>query len=175
MPPRRTTPATRVASTSKTAGINQPLTSKSKLATLKKTPKTNSDELAAQLASQLHVSKPIATVDKGKQKASGDPRVILMHAVNTASQSLSATIQSGWKANDTTPSGKKTLSGVMTSAEAARKALAELRGISPGDINVERAASSVVGKLIALEIVSCVLDPFTASHTGEHLSALFIV
>lgn len=172
MPPRRTTPATRVASTSKTAGINQPLTSKSKLATLKK---TNSDELAAQLASQLHVSKPIATVDKGKQKASGDPRVILMHAVNTASQSLSATIQSGWKANDTTPSGKKTLSGVMTSAEAARKALAELRGISPGDINVERAASSVVGKLIALEIVSCVLGPFTASHTGEHLSALFIV
>ena len=84
-----------------------------------------------------------------------------MHAVNTASQSLSAVVQSGWKANDTTPSGKKTLSGVMTSAEAASKALIELREISPGDIDVERAASSVVGKLIALELVS--------SHSPRHI------
>lgn len=166
MPPTQTsrrtaaTRTTRVASTSKTAEISKPSTSKSKPATkpLKKALETTPDELASQLASQLHVSKP-NVIDKGKQKASPDPRITSMRAVNTASQSLSATVQSGWKASDTTPSGKKTLTGVMTCAEAASKALTDLREIAPGDVDVERAASSVVGKLIALELVS-VFDLF---------------
>ena len=36
----------------------------------------------------------------------------------------------------------------------ARKALGELRIMRPGNVDTERAAGSMVGKLIALELVS---------------------
>lgn len=113
-------------------------TSKTKL------PAISADDLANQVAG-LTISDT-----KGKHKASSneDTRLAAMRAVNSASQRLSGIVQSGWKAG----SGKKptTAAGAVS---VAVKSLKELRGMCPGDIDVERAASSIVGKLLALEMV----------------------
>jgi hypothetical protein len=71
-----------------------------------------------------------------------------MRAVNAASQTLSGLVQSGWRAG----SGKKS-SEAVGAGENASKELRELRAVCMGDVDVERAASSVVGKLIVLELV----------------------
>lgn len=109
-----------------------------------KQPVISADDLANQVAS-LTISDT-----KGKQKASPneDTRLAAMRAVNSASQRLSGIVQSGWKAG----SGKKptTAAGAVS---VAVKSLKELRGMCPEDIDVERAASSIVGKLLALEMV----------------------
>lgn len=99
---------------------------------------TVTDKLAAQLAT--------LTIDT---------RHSTMRAVNAASQSLSNVLQSGWKSSKDVSAIKKSSSSSManTAASAAKKGLRELRAICPGDVDVERAASSIVGKLIALEMV----------------------
>jgi separase len=71
-----------------------------------------------------------------------------MRAVNAASQSLSGLVQSGWRAG----SGKKS-SEAVGAGENALTELRELRVVCVGDVDVERAASSVVGKLVVLEMV----------------------
>lgn len=96
------------------------------------------------------------TASKGKQKANGkvqaqaptteDIRLASMRAVNAASQSLSALLQS----KDRSVANNKTALGA---ASTASKALRELRMQCPGDVDVERASSSVIGKLIAIEMV----------------------
>ncbi|KAF8958159.1 peptidase family C50-domain-containing protein [Flammula alnicola] len=48
---------------------------------------------------------------------------------------------------------KKKAEDINSSASSAAKHLAILRSMSPGDVDVERAAVSVLGKLIALEMV----------------------
>lgn len=81
-----------------------------------------------------------------------------MRSVNSASQALSTVVQSGWKRSDEVPPPKQaspTLAAVSVSALAAAKHLAILREDS-GGLDVERAAGSVLGKLVALEVV-CVL------------------
>ena len=82
-------------------------------------------------------------------------RLVAMQSVNSASQSLSALVQSDWKRRSELPPNKKssTQASANASAASAAKHLSTLREISPGDLDVERAASSVVGKLIALEMV----------------------
>ncbi|KAI0360283.1 hypothetical protein OH77DRAFT_1393661 [Trametes cingulata] len=74
-----------------------------------------------------------------------------MRAVNSASKSLSAIQESGWKASDA-KSDKTTAAAAVKHATSARKELGVLRELSPGEVDVERAASSLVGKLIALEM-----------------------
>lgn len=152
---------TRVASTSKPTTITKASTSKLKTTATtkpitKSTTTTTPDELADQLAANLTI-----TNGKGKQKAPPsveEKRLTAMRAVNAASQTLSATVKSGWKASSepSTVKGKKpsvTMSTAISSAAAVGKSLEELRLMSPGDVDVERAASSAVGKLIALEMV----------------------
>ena len=82
-----------------------------------------------------------------------------MRAVNSASQRLTAVMKSGWKAPNVDPSRKKSTTAALHEAfglaTAARGALGDLRVISPGDVDVERAAISVVGKLLSLDMVSC--------------------
>lgn len=73
-----------------------------------------------------------------------------MRAVNAALQTLSNVYQSGWKKSTGGASSKTT---VVSSAAEAAKYLGILRRTSPGDLDVERAALSVVGKLMALEMV----------------------
>ncbi|KAF8075942.1 cysteine peptidase C50 [Lyophyllum atratum] len=104
------------------------------------------DKLAEQLTSGLTI-----TDAKGKQKAlvlsEEQVRLESMRAVNSASQALSAAVQSGWKKS----SGKQSPAAASATSSAA-KHLAVLRKVSSGDINVERAAMSVLGKLVALEM-----------------------
>jgi separase len=57
-------------------------------------------------------------------------------------------VQSGWRAG----SGKKS-SEAVGAGENALTELRELRVVCVGDVDVERAASSVVGKLVVLEMV----------------------
>jgi separase len=109
------------------------------------------DELADQLASGLHVS----SANKASTSSVEKCRLAAMRSVNTASQNLSAVVQSGWKLK-TGSTGKMatTSRSVNTSVASISKSLRDLRDISPGGVDVERAAVSVVGKLIALEMVS---------------------
>ncbi|VDC05614.1 unnamed protein product [Peniophora sp. CBMAI 1063] len=82
-----------------------------------------------------------------------------MRAANAASQALSALVQGGDK------KGKgKGEDGAVLGARA-RKALGELRGMRPGSLDTERAAGSVVGKLIALELMTTALDIMKDMHS----------
>ncbi|KAI9061528.1 hypothetical protein FKP32DRAFT_1654199 [Trametes sanguinea] len=74
-----------------------------------------------------------------------------MRVVNSASKSLSAVAESGWKASQS-KSDRTTAASAVKHATTARKELNVLRELSPGDSDVERAASSIVGKLMALEM-----------------------
>jgi separase len=81
----------------------------------------------------------------------------VMRAVNAASQGLAAVMKSGWKAPSVEPSMKKsttTRHEAFGLATSARRALEDLRVISSGGIDVERAAISVAGKLLSLDMVS---------------------
>ncbi|KAM6503193.1 cysteine peptidase C50 [Amanita muscaria] len=126
---------------------------------------TATDQLADALRSKLTITDGTSNKN-GKKKASEsreaeltveDKRIASMRAVNDASQTLSSIVQSGWKKGPEASSGKTvarggTLSKAMDAAELASKHLVVLRCLSPNDINVERAAISVSGKLMAIEM-----------------------
>lgn len=124
------------------------------------------DQLTDQLASGLTISNA-----KGKQKAT-TPSLPLeeqkrqaMRSVNSASQSLSSVVQSGWKRGTEVPPKKSTtLAEVNASAASAAEHLVTLRDLCPGDLDVERAAVSILSKLVALEMVR---QPFFASLDSE--------
>jgi len=117
-------------------------------------PATTPDQLAKDLAGKLKISNA-----KGKQKVREDEeldseakKLVSMRAVNSASQTLSNVAQSGWKKS----TGGVSKTTVVSSAAEAAKHLGVLRRISHGDIDVERAALSVLGKLLVLEMVCCI-------------------
>jgi separase len=89
--------------------------------------------------------------------AIGNPesKLSAMLSVNAASQDLSKVIQSGWKRSSS--SSRATLQSTTSSASAAVKHVAVLRNLCPKDVDVERAAASILGKLVALELVSLFL------------------
>ncbi|KAJ7173997.1 cysteine peptidase C50 [Mycena crocata] len=125
----------------------------------------SADQLADKLSS-LTISKPKS---KGKEKATPTPeeqRVSAMRAVNAASQELSAAVQSGWRKSSDLPPTKRSPTFVSASASAsqAAKQLALLREISPGDVDIERAAGSVLGKLVALEMFDAALLALQEMH-----------
>ncbi|KAG6902753.1 hypothetical protein C0995_011901 [Termitomyces sp. Mi166 len=117
------------------------------------------DNLAEQLTSNLVISDA-----KGKRKATTlseeQLRLESMRAVNSASQQLSAAIQSGWKKS----SGKRSTQ-VATAAAAAAKHLAILRRNGSMDVDVERAAMTVLGKLVSLEVYDEALSALDALHS----------
>jgi separase len=99
-----------------------------------------------------------ATEHSGAPKFTQDKRVSAMRAVNAASQGLTTVMKSGWKAPRTEPSAKKsttTAHEAFDLAVSARTVLGDLRVLLPGDVDVERAAISVAGKLLSLDMVSC--------------------
>lgn len=122
-------------------------------------------------ASSSATKAPASLKLKGKQKAIDaaehpeertpeQVRIDSMKAVNNASQALSGVIQSGWKASTSlagTSSDKATISVVQKSATDAEKHLAVLRTVKTGELSlhldIERAACSVLSKLVALEMV----------------------
>jgi separase len=121
-------------------------------------------DLTKKFASTLTISKAksarhgAATEPSGAPKSTQDKRVSAMRAVNAASQGLTSVMKSGWKAPRMEPSAKKSTAATHEAfdlAASARTALGDLRVLSPGDVDVERAAISVAGKLLSLDMVSC--------------------
>ena len=111
------------------------------------------EDLADALATKLTISKP-----KGKQKAAqeviseDDLRISAMRSVNSASQELSNIVRSGWKKSIPNLS-KTTLSNAESFALTAEENLCALRRICLQDMDTERAAVSVLGKLVTLDMV----------------------
>lgn len=98
-----------------------------------------------------------AAEHSGATKSNQDKRVSAMRAVNDALHALTAVMKSGWKIPSAVPSVKKSAATTHEAfglAASARTALKDLRVISPGDVDVERAAISVAGKLLSLDMVS---------------------
>lgn len=106
------------------------------------------DDLTRQLASKLTISK-----SKEKQTAApdtpphDDPNAT-MRAVNAASQKLSALVQTGWTA------AKGGGQEAIACARNIKKNLNSLRETATSSpLDLERAALSAVGKLLALQLV----------------------
>ena len=137
----------------------KPIAATKKVSAREKVP-VSVDDVTRRLASTLTISnsKGVGTEYLGAPESIQDRRVSIMRAVNSGSQGLTGLIKSGWKAPSVDPSGKKSTTalheafGLVTSV---RSALGDLRVISPGDVDVERAAISVAGKLLSLDMVSC--------------------
>ena len=120
----------------------------------------STDDVTHRLASALTISntKGVGTEHSRAPESIQDRRISVMRTVNAASQGLTAVMKSGWKAPSVEPSKKKssaTRHEAFGLAASARSALGDLRVVSPGDIDVERAAISVAGKLLSLDMVSC--------------------
>jgi separase len=120
----------------------------------------SAENVTRRLASTLTISnaKGVGTEYSGAPESTQDRRISIMRVVNGASQGLTAAMKSGWKALSVEPSGKKSTTALHEAfglAASARSALGDLRVISPGDVDVERAAISVAGKLLSLDMVSC--------------------
>ena len=111
---------------------------------------TTTDQLVSDLVSKLTVND---VKGKKKEESPVDTKLLSMRAVNTASQSLTAVVQSGWKKSTSDGTSRTTLATVNSSSSSAAKHLAILRGLSPGDVDVERAAMSTLGKLVTLDMV----------------------
>jgi separase len=126
------------------------------------------DDVTRRLASTLTISnrKGVGTEYSGAPESIENRRISIMRAVNSASQKLAAVTKSGWKAPSVEPSGNKSTTALHEAfglATSARSALADLRVISPEDVDVERAANSVAGKLLSLDMVSCRFISFERS------------
>lgn len=148
-----------------TSSTTRKIGSKTRATTARSTKSTHKpkpvDELANQLASGLAISDT-----KGKQKETAigveKCRLEAMRIVNTAIQSLSTLVKNGWMATKGDPPGKK--SSVATSAASAANSLKVLREMCHGDLDVERAALSIVGKLVTLGMVSISFPTELISH-----------
>ncbi|KZT24871.1 hypothetical protein NEOLEDRAFT_1134566 [Neolentinus lepideus HHB14362 ss-1] len=126
------------------------------------------DELAEQFASGLNVSNPKDV--KGKRKVPAPPsqdyRRIAMRQVNEASQYLSSAVQAGWKASASsklrptskTSTGSWSVSRIGKTVQQVRESLQKLRELNSDDMDVDRAASSMIGKLVNLEMYSASAD-----------------
>lgn len=119
----------------------------------------STDDVTRRLASTLTISNTKSTGMEHSRAPESiqDKRISVMRAVNAASQGLAAVMKSGWKAPSIEPSMKKSTAArheAFGLATSARRALEDLRVISPGDVDVERAAISVAGKLLSLDMVS---------------------
>lgn len=112
---------------------------------------TTPDELAANLASNLTISSGNLRYDATPHEKEVK-RIACMRTINSTSQALNAIVQSGWRASKPEPLTKE--SSPLALAVEGRTALRELRMVDPGVLNTERAASSLSGKFIALELVS---------------------
>ncbi|KAF8556865.1 hypothetical protein OG21DRAFT_1495257 [Imleria badia] len=132
------------------------------------------DDLATKLVSKLtiHDARPSAKQPARRVAPSPpsaeDERTTCMRMVNLALQNLSTVTQSGWKSTpEDTKNARNTnanASKVDDATKTARKALERLREITPDDLDVERAACSITGKLIALELYEEAIQFLDAMH-----------
>ncbi|KAI0918289.1 hypothetical protein AcV5_002308 [Taiwanofungus camphoratus] len=134
----------------------RPLTSRSKVQT------TSSEDLATTLETKLTISDA-----KGKSKAKTtqptveERRINAMRDINATSRSLSAVLDS---ASQRTSSVKYDDTSIFESVSTAKSALQMLRKLNPGEMDIERAASSIVGKLVSLEMDDAALQIISDMH-----------
>ncbi|KAH0826731.1 cysteine peptidase C50 [Lanmaoa asiatica] len=118
------------------------------------------DDLATKLVSRLALHETRLPQRPSKVGPSPpiteDEKTSCMRMVNLSLQNLSTVTQLGWKftpedtknAHNANPNASKVDDAMRT----AKKALERLRQITPDDLDVERAACSITGKLITLEL-----------------------
>ncbi|KAG2038447.1 peptidase family C50-domain-containing protein [Suillus americanus] len=104
------------------------------------------------------------------QKAKGESpeqrKISAMIHVNASLQTLSSVAQSAWRANSNEGRTKSsTLSKVSAAVSRANEALSCLRVLCPDDLDVERAASSMMSKLLVLEMHDTALPFLGDMHT----------
>ncbi|KIP07348.1 hypothetical protein PHLGIDRAFT_30059 [Phlebiopsis gigantea 11061_1 CR5-6] len=139
-----------------------------------RTASAKTDDVTATLATKLSISDP-----KGKQRSqpaekTREERIAdAMREVNTSSRGLSGLVEAGWKKSRysvaTTQRTSKSKepdnsSQAISYTESAKRALGVLRELKPGDIDVERAASSLVGKIVSLEMHDIALEMLLETH-----------
>ncbi|KAF9552923.1 hypothetical protein CPC08DRAFT_822591 [Agrocybe pediades] len=130
-----------MASIARRNNLQSRLPSRSAKSTLKA-----ADQLASDLSSKLNLGN-----DKGKARAPEiEDSSFSMRSVNEASQALSGVVQSGWKRSSS--DSRTTLSTVAAITAKATKHLDVLRRLRPRDMDVERAAMSILSKIVTLEM-----------------------
>ena len=133
-----------------------PVVSAKKSTVKGKAPAVSTEDISNQLASTLTISKAKSTRNGVTRVPTPEKRIISMRTVNGASQGLSTVMKAGWKAPSEDPTVKKSAANTHEAfglATSARAALEDLRAISPGDVDTERAAITVAGKLLSLDMV----------------------
>ncbi|TDL24888.1 hypothetical protein BD410DRAFT_766456 [Rickenella mellea] len=131
-----------------------------------RTARVNADDLADRFAAGVKISdvstatrsRPKTTTKAASTRTPEEKKAAAMVSVNTASQSLSTIVQSEWKASSPKKGTGQTVSSVATLAKTAQDALAGLRAMGANALDVERSASSVIGKLVAIEMFDHALE-----------------
>ena len=121
-----------------------------------KAPAVSTEDSSNQLASTLTISKAKSTRNGVTRVPTPEKRILAMRTVNGASQGLSTVMKTGWKAPSEDSTVKKSAANTHEAfglATSARAALEDLRAISPEDVDTERAAITVAGKLLSLDMV----------------------
>ncbi|KAG1788751.1 peptidase family C50-domain-containing protein [Suillus plorans] len=136
-----------------------------------KTAVPSSDELVEKPGDERTTSKA-----KGKQKAKDESpeqrKISAMLDVNASLQTMSLMAKSGWKANlEEGRTKSSALSKVSAAISRANEALSCLRVLCPDDLDVERAASSMMSKLLVLEMHNTTL-PFLGGMHARLLALL---
>lgn len=109
--------------------------------------------LTRQLASKLTISKPKAKPKVAPDSPPQDDPNVSMRTVNAASQKLSALMQTGWTAVKDNGASKQRQEAA-TCTRNIKKNLNTLRKtVASSPLDLERAALSAVGKLLALQLV----------------------
>ncbi|KAF5376561.1 hypothetical protein D9757_008275 [Collybiopsis confluens] len=154
--PATTASRTRGVGTSRDTKLS---TKTSKPHTLSKAIPT-AEQLASQLAKTLTIDDD--STSKGKETALSieKQKVEAMRAINIASQQLSDLMQNEKKVSDLPHGGKEAHEARISAA----KHLAILRRVAGGEQNVERAAMSILGKLVALQLYEPALAALTSIH-----------
>ncbi|KAF5330235.1 hypothetical protein D9611_010620 [Ephemerocybe angulata] len=133
---------------------------------------TGADELADALASKLKITsssrRPPPPPTTTTTASPRDVRADSMRAVNAAMQGMSALAQTGWKkssSDNTTSVWRSRNAEANHLAAASREHLAVLRGIDGATVEIERAALSVVGKLVAMDMHEAARETLKDSRT----------
>lgn len=108
--------------------------------------KTTLDDLADEVANKLTLREPRTVKGKAKAVPTNEERkATAMRTVNTVSKTLSELVARN--------SSRRIQKIPEETINTAICALQSLRELNPGDVDTERAASSMAGKLVSLEMV----------------------
>lgn len=88
-----------------------------------------------------------------KGKALSDRRKLAMSAANSSSQCLGTVVRSGWKASDPSTMNEVSMNSVLSIVHVFKLSIQSLRDTLLKSLDIERVASSFVGKTAALELV----------------------